>query len=327
MGHGLEVHAVAARRHFSLRDEPPSDLPVEIVDVPTEPAGWRNRLSRIRRPLSTLGRGVFAERDLGVSAPSAVHLHYLVRRDHPLGGPWRQSSRAALETYLAERAAIRRHRYLVASSPLIADELRASAPLAHVVHAPLSLDPRYYEPGTLDGFPVAGIIGTAQWQPTAAAIRRLVDTVWPRVRTRVPDARLLVAGRGTELLDLSAENGVECVGEVASAPEFLRRLSLLVFPLQRGSGMKVKVVEAMATGLPIVTTAAGAEGVDPNPGIVVAEDDETLAAAAGSILLDREERIRRGRSSREHFERCFVPARATEPLLGLYTRMLDASRR
>jgi glycosyltransferase involved in cell wall biosynthesis len=341
--HGLDVKAIAARREFSARGEPPADLPVEVVDLPSAPPSWRSRLHRLRRPQNELSAPAFAERvheaardadvihleetetawcDDGISVPSLVHVHYLVRRDRPLGAPWRQPFRYGLELSLAERAAMRRHHYLVASSPLIAESLKQSAPLAHVVRAPLSLDPQYYTPAPLDGPPVAGIIGTADWPPTAAAMRALVETVWPEVRRRVPAARLVVAGRGTEGLGLPLTSGVECVGQVSSSAAFLRGLSLLLFPLPRGSGMKVKVLEALAVGLPIVTTTAGAEGIDADAGVVVTDETAVLVEAASSILLDQQERLERGRSARALFERCFTPKPATEPLLGLYDRML-----
>jgi glycosyltransferase involved in cell wall biosynthesis len=78
----------------------------------------------------------------------------------------------------------------------------------------------------------------------------------------------------------------------------------------------------LAVGLPIVTTSAGAEGVDADPGVVVTDETAGLVEAARSILLDQQERLERGRSARALFERCFTPKPATEPLLGIYDRML-----
>jgi len=342
IAHGLEVKAIAARREFSARGEPPEDLPVEVVDLTATPPSWRSRLQRLRRPQNELCAPAFAERvreaardadvvqleetetawcDDGISVPSLVHVHYLVRRDRPLGAPWRQPFRHGLEVLLAERAAIRRHHYLVASSPLIAEIIKQRAPLAHVVHAPLSLDPQYYERAPLDGPPVAGIIGTADWPPTAAAMRRLVDSVWPEVRRRVPDARLVIAGRGTGRLGLPAEGNVECLGEIPSASEFVRGLSVLLFPLARGSGMKVKVLEAIASGVPVVTTPAGAEGIEAGEGVVIEEDDSSLAAATAQLLTDADERVRRGAAARAAFEGRYSPVPATRPLIELYKRM------
>jgi glycosyltransferase involved in cell wall biosynthesis len=115
------------------------------------------------------------------------------------------------------------------------------------------------------------------------------------------------------------------VGEVASAGEFLRSLSLLLFPLRRGSGMKVKVLEAIATGVPVVTTPAGAEGIRPNDGVVVAEDDVSLGLVAADILRDEDERRRRGEAARTTFLSHYTPKVATEPLAELYRRMSGAA--
>jgi len=338
-GHGVEVRAIAARRAFSVPGEVPADLPVELVDV-EPPGALRARLQRLRRPLGEL-TGAFAERvraaaadaDVvhleetetvwcgeGVDRPSLVHLHYLVRHDRGFGPPWRRRFREVLDGVRAEQAAIRRHRYLVASSPLVADELRKRAPTAEVVLAPLSLDPVLYRPAPLDGPPTAGLIGTAGWPPTKAAIDVLLREVWPEVRRRVPDARLVLAGRGTDELGLPDASDTELLGEVVSARDLFQRFSLLLFPLPRGSGMKVKVLEALASGVPVVTTSAGAEGIADNDGVLVYGSPKKLAEAAGDLLLDDRARRECGAAARETFERHYSPAPATEPLVELYGR-------
>ena len=304
------------------------------------------RLQRVRRPRGELA-GAFAEHvraaaedadlvhleetetawcDAGLDKPSLVHLHYLTREDRGLGPPWSRQFREVLDGVRAERAAIRRHRYLVASSPLVADGLRARAPGADVVLAPLSLDPALYRPARLDGPPVAGLIGTAGWGPTAVAMRLLVEDVWPRVRREAPEARLLLAGRGTGQLGLPEAPGAELAGEVDSARELFQRFSLLLFPLPRGSGIKVKVLEALASGVPVVTTPAGAEGIAATDGVAVHTEPEALAAAAVELLRDEQARRERGAAARDTFEKLYSPLPATEPLIELYRR-LAATRR
>jgi glycosyltransferase involved in cell wall biosynthesis len=338
--HGVEVQGIAARRGFSVAGAVPADLPVHLVDVEA-PGPWQARLGRVRRPLGELS-GAFASRvreqaaeaDVlhleetetvwagdGIQLPSLVHVHFLARRDRDLGPPWRKQFREVLDASRAERMAARRHRYLVASSPIVADALRAEASRAEVVLAPLSLDPDLYRPARLDGPPLAGLIGTAHWTPTANAMQTLVRDVWPRVLRESPEARLVVAGRGTAELGLPAIEGVELAGEVDSARDLFQRLSLLLFPLARGSGMKVKTLEAMASGVPVVTTAAGAEGIDPSDGVVVDERPARLAAAAVELLTDEQARRQRGAAGRADFVHRYSPRPATEPLVELYRRM------
>jgi glycosyltransferase involved in cell wall biosynthesis len=155
-------------------------------------------------------------------------------------------------------------------------------------------------------------------------MRRLVADVWPGVRRLAPDARLVVAGRGTDRLGLEGDS-VDVLGEVPSAVEFLRNLSLLLYPIARGSGVKVKTLESVACGLPVVTTPFGAEGVDGGEGVVVETEPQRLAEAAASILRDPSERRQRGAASRAAFEQRYAPGPATEPLVALYRRLAEGS--
>jgi glycosyltransferase involved in cell wall biosynthesis len=341
--HGVAVRAVAARQSFAQPGDPPADLPVELVEIAPERPGPRTRALAYLRPRGELGRGPFAARfrevaaeadvahleeteaapaGRGLEQPTVVHVHYLAGLDRDLGPPWRRQFRDVLLFTLAERRAVAGSRYLVASSPLIADALRRARPNAEVVVAPLSLDPAFYPQAPLDGPPLAGMIGTATWPGTAAAMRRLVYEVWPLVRKIVPEAQLVVAGRGTEqLIDVAAEPGVEILGAVPSAADWLRDLSVLLFPIVRGSGMKVKVLEAMACGVPVVTTPAGAEGIRAAGGVMVEHDDRHLAHSAAAIMQDALERSERGAVARAAFLKHHSPVPATEPLVELYRRI------
>jgi glycosyltransferase involved in cell wall biosynthesis len=314
---GVEVSALAARPPHWPYDVP-ADLEVEVVDV-SAGDDWRSRLMRLRRPLGALAHGVFGERvraaaatvdavhletidavwcDAGVEAPSGLHLHYVARAD-------RRHSRADAEYVLAEHLALRRYAHLIASSESVAAVLGKDVTMVR-----LSLDPRGYEPAALED-PVAGIIGTAAWAPTSRAVQRLMSDVWPRVRKLVPQARLRVAGRGFQ--------------EVPSSAEFIRSLSVMLYPLDSGTGAKVKTLEAIASGVPVVTTPAGADGIAPSEGVIVASTSADLADAAARLLLDADERRRRGAAARETFLAAHTPDVAARPLVQLYERLSSDS--
>lgn len=347
LAHGLDARGIAARQHFSRGVEVPGELPVEVVDVP-RPSPVVSRLRRLVRPRGELAWGEFAARVReAASEADVVHLveidtawcardspgprvfqiEYLVRRDRDLGPVWRRQFGEVAEFAVAESLAVRAHRFLVANSPLVADEIRLrKRDSALVEHVPLALVPEAYPAAALDGPPAAGIIGTAGWPTTAASMRRLAFRVWPLVRRRCPEARLLIAGRGTDLLrDVRDVPGVEVLGEVPSSAAFLRGLRLLLFPLERGSGTKVKVLEAMACGVPVVTTPAGAEGIVGTPGVVVRSGDDELAAAAVGILRDDAERKDRGAAARAAFGAHHTPVSATRPLVDFYRQVLARS--
>jgi glycosyltransferase involved in cell wall biosynthesis len=343
VAHGLDVRSIAARAPSAPAGFPPTDLPVDVVDVEPPRRGWRARGEMLTDPLGLLGHGEFAERVVSASRevdvvhleevstaplarlvqrPAIVHLHYRVERDRSWPAPWRKDVVSYFELVRAERRAIGASRFLQASSPIVAGDIRRLAPQSDVTVAPLCLDPTHYSPAVPPDVPTAGMIGTAWWPPTKTAMERLVRDVWPLVRRGGPDARLAIAGRGTDTLFPAAPAGVEVEGEVEESAAFLSRLSVLLYPVSRGSGMKVKVIEALACGVPVVTTPEGAEGIGPHEGVIVERDNERLAGAAIELMFDRELRARRAAAARNLFLERFAPAPATEPLLAAYERML-----
>jgi glycosyltransferase involved in cell wall biosynthesis len=337
----VELSSISARLPRALGGALPPGVHVEIVPVPEEGRveAWSELL---RRPLGRLGRGEFGDRvrelaadvdvlhldqaqtawcNLGTDVPAVVHLHYLVRLDQPrIPGNVRRAvwrSRVAA----GQRQAARRHRFLVANSTTVASEIRREIPNVDVTVVPLVLDPAHYQPSLDGGEPVVGFIGSGGWPMTAAAAHRLVDRIWPLVRREIPEARLRVAGRRMDTLGLRAGDGVDIQGEVPSGSDFMREVSVLLFAPVGGSGTKVKVLEALASGLPVVTNATGAEGIARNDGVVVVEDNETLARAAVSILRDPGERRQRGLAGLQAFKDGHTPRVAAEMLFELYSRM------
>jgi glycosyltransferase involved in cell wall biosynthesis len=163
--------------------------------------------------------------------------------------------------------------------------------------------------------PVAMIMADWSWAPNQQALDRLLG-LWPEVSRRVPDARLLVAGRGLDAGRRARAGGlgsVEVLGEVARSGDVLGRASVLAFPCPPSSGPKVKVIEALAYRRAVVTTGAGAEGlvVPAGEGLVVVDED-AFAETLSRLLADPAERARMGERGRAAVIAGHSPARAAE---------------
>ena len=341
---GIECEALAADLDATTAAVP-EDLPVEVVPI-APPTRARARMDRLTNPSGLLGRGEFARRlqvraaevdvvhyfDIRAAAahrlvrrPAVLQIDCLTLRDRRIRTLWRREDRIAIELLRAEYSARRHARWLLANSAEVAAELSAGSGRAQVAVAPLALDPASYPRRAPLERPVAGLIGTARWPPTANAVRRLLAEVWPRVLERRPEARLVLAGRGMEAAGFGAQAdlpGVEWRGEVPSAGELLGELGLLLYPLTAGSGMKVKVLESLALGLPVVSTPEGAEGLEDRGGVFVETENARIAEAALALMEDPDLRAAAGARAHENFMRHHTPAVAVASVVELYERML-----
>ena len=137
--------------------------------------------------------------------------------------------------------------------------------------------------------PVAALLADWSWPPNHRALEWLL-AAWPDVRDAVPAARLLLAGRHLERASVGSMAGVETLGAVASSTDVLARAAVIAFPCPPTSGPKVKVLEALAHGVPVVTTQAGVEGLVVEPGDAVAVDRRHFASGLASLLTEPERR-------------------------------------
>lgn len=130
--------------------------------------------------------------------------------------------------------------------------------------------------------------------PNVDAARRLIQSIFPRVRHNRPDAHLVVVGpRPGKEIRASSGDGVTVTGAVESTVPFLDAASVVVAPLRQGGGMRVKVMEALAAGKAIVASPLAAEGLAVTNGeqILIADGDEEFAGAIVRLLDDTDFRV------------------------------------
>jgi len=242
--------------------------------------------------------------------PNVLTQHYLTNFDAPALARRQLRDRQDLR---AEQRNARAADVVVAYSDRVADALGVAAtavPIAYPVpSAPLPLTDE----------PTAVLLADWRWPPNQRALRLLLDA-WPHVVAGVTGARLVLAGRGLDA-DAALGSHVQAVGPVPKAVDALALGSVFAFPCPETSGPKVKVIEAMAYGLPLVTTASGAEGVwaEPNRDLIVAEEAD-FATVLANVLGDPERRATLAAAART----AMVTHHAAEPAARAKLTAIDA---
>jgi polysaccharide biosynthesis protein PslH len=164
------------------------------------------------------------------------------------------------------------------------------------------------------------LVGSMTWAPNVDGARFLVDRVLPLVWRERPGVKVLLVGKEptTEVRSLAGER-VEVVGEVPDVRPYLARAALTVIPLRSGGGTRLKLLEAMAAGVPIVSTEIGAEGLDlrHDTEAWLANDADGLAAGILALLSDPERAERMAAVARRRVEADFSWERAGERLNAL----------
>ena len=137
------------------------------------------------------------------------------------------------------------------------------------------------------GSPTIMFLGSMSWGPNVAAARFLAVDVFPGLKHHLPDARLVIVGRDPpdDIRALARTPGIEVTGTVPSVLPYLRDASLLAVPLDAGGGTRLKILEAFAAGLPVVSTAVGAEGIAAEPGRHFVQAERPAFGSALTWLL------------------------------------------
>ncbi len=153
-------------------------------------------------------------------------------------------------------------------------------------------------------------VGDLSWPPNVQGIRWFCGEVWPLVSRLRPAARVQILGRGTETrlerLVRSPPAGVTFLGEGGDTRPYWACAAVSVVPLLAGGGTRLKILEAAACGVPVISTPVGAEGLDLVPGseILLAAETVEFAGAVAKLLADAGARRLQAAAARRRVERC-----------------------
>lgn len=135
-------------------------------------------------------------------------------------------------------------------------------------------------------------VGTLTWEANVEGLVWFVTECWQPLRSEFPDIRLFIAGKNpdTRLLDLEKRyEGIRVTGFVEDLEDYFTRCKINIIPLRFGSGMKVKTINGLCRGIPIVTTTIGAEGLEVTDAkdIFICDTPERMQQKIGLLLRDR----------------------------------------
>jgi sugar transferase (PEP-CTERM/EpsH1 system associated) len=205
-----------------------------------------------------------------------------------------------------ERRAMREFDAHVLVSERDAARLRALNPDARIFVIENGVDTAYYSDAQIEKAAAARgdasmknrivFVGSMDYHANIDGAVNFAREVWPRLHDRQTDLVFTIVGRdpAPEIRELAQIPGIEVTGTVADVRPFYREAIAAVVPLNVGGGSRLKILEAMAAGIPVVSTTLGAEGLDVQHGknILVADTNEQLVEAIVSVVEDESQRQR-----------------------------------
>jgi glycosyltransferase involved in cell wall biosynthesis len=201
------------------------------------------------------------------------------------------------------------------------DDRRAFAeylPIEKITAIPTGVDLEYFRPEQRsDPSDLLVFTGAMDWMPNEDAILYFCSNILPLIREKVPEVKLRVVGRrpGKKIVALQeTDTRVEVTGTVDDIRPHVRNASVYIVPLRVGSGTRLKIFEAMAMGMAIVSTTIGAEGLPVVHGehILLADTPEAFAKATVTVLTQSPLRERLSRAARALVEERYGWAAATD---------------
>lgn len=181
---------------------------------------------------------------------------------------------------------------VIAVSQEDANAMRSEYGARRVTAIPTGVDIDYFAPPEAAG-PAADLVfvGSMDWLPNIYGVQWFVKEILPLIRKVRPACSLVIAGRRPkpEVLRLPEKDpGIRVTGTVEDIRPYLWTSGISVVPLKIGGGTRLKIYEAMAAGIPVVSTTIGAEGLDVRNGedIHIADSPVDFAARCVELLND-----------------------------------------
>ena len=215
----------------------------------------------------------------------------------------------------------------VVVSALDGERLRALAPNAPVTVVPNGVDVDFFRPAPGTAVRPRSLVwaGGMDWFPNADAIDWFADTLWPALSAQRPDRSATIVGRGApaSAVALAARDPrVRVTGFVDDVRPYVHGADVYLCPIRVGGGTRLKILDALAMGRPIVATSIGVEGLGLTPDVhyLDANDPDALVAAVTRLEDDPALGARLAAAGRAYVEAHFAWPSVGEALHAAYAR-------
>lgn len=171
-------------------------------------------------------------------------------------------------------------------------------------------------------------IGSMDWRPNLEGVTWFLDNVWPLIHKEMPELHMVLAGRNTPddlVWRYWNREDVEIRGEVENASTFISEGLINVVPLLSGSGIRVKIIEAMSHGKAVVSTTIGAQGIHYEEGkhLLIANTPEEFVAKVRRLANDPAFAVEMGNNARELIAAEYDANNLAKRLIDFYTTLQD----
>jgi glycosyltransferase involved in cell wall biosynthesis len=173
-------------------------------------------------------------------------------------------------------------------------------------------------------------LGSLEWGPNIEAVKWFLNEVWPLIYSQNPEINFYVAGKGmSDELRNTQIAGVHMLGEVSDAVQFVSDKAICVVPLLSGSGIRLKILEAMSAGKLVVSTSIGAQGIHyrDQENILIADDAQFMAETILAMVANPVKMERIASSGRELIEKEYGNQSVIKHLLDFFQVLIEKKSR
>jgi len=266
-------------------------------------------------------------RDRSQVALNFHSLYDIDQEQQPIRGIWELVHRALRR--FAEHRLLRSCDRLITLSPRLGRAVAEIAPTTPVSIVPLGLDcslypmiPKERRPTS----PLITLIGSMDWLTSRSAAERLLTRLWPSIKARVRHAKLQIIGWNAcrALSQYAGQTDVTIFENVPETRPYFEAATVLLYAPERARGMKVKILEAFAYGVPVVTNSEGVEGIPAQDSVhaAISEHDGGLIERTVALLNDPVRQENQRIAARALLEAHCHPAVVLDRLEACYAEML-----